>query len=48
MHRAENTEIDTSFVAIIKAFKALSDVKIIFPIHPRTKKILQEKNYTKR
>ena len=43
MHRAENTEIDTSFVAIIKAFKALSDVKIIFPIHPRTKKILQEK-----
>jgi UDP-N-acetylglucosamine 2-epimerase len=44
MHRAENTEIDATFIALIKAFKALSDVKIIFPIHPRTKNILLEKN----
>ena len=43
MHRAENTEIDTSFLSIIKAFTSLSDVKIVFPIHPRTKKILQRK-----
>jgi UDP-N-acetylglucosamine 2-epimerase (non-hydrolysing) len=43
MHRAENTEIDTSFLSIIKAFSTLSDVKIVFPIHPRTKKILEEK-----
>ncbi len=43
MHRAENTEIDTSFLSIIKAFTTLSDVKIVFPIHPRTKKILEEK-----
>jgi UDP-N-acetylglucosamine 2-epimerase len=43
MHRAENTEIDSSFLSIIKAFNSLSDVKIVFPIHPRTKKILKEK-----
>ena len=43
MHRAENTEIDTSFLSIIRAFTSLSDVKIIFPIHPRTKKILEGK-----
>ena len=43
MHRAENTEIDTSFLSIIRAFTTLSDVKIVFPIHPRTKKILEEK-----
>ncbi|CAN5860314.1 hypothetical protein BH23THE1_BH23THE1_19640 [soil metagenome] len=43
MHKAENTEIDTSFVSIIRAFTNLSDVKIVFPIHPRTKKILQAK-----
>ncbi len=42
MHRAENTEIDNSFLSIIKAFTSLSDVKIVFPIHPRTKKILQK------
>ncbi len=43
MHRAENTEIDTSFISIIKAFTSLSDIKMVFPIHPRTKKILQRK-----
>ncbi|TVP41713.1 UDP-N-acetylglucosamine 2-epimerase [Candidatus Nitrosocosmicus arcticus] len=43
MHRAENTEIDGSFLSIISAFKAIPDVKIVFPIHPRTKKILVEK-----
>ncbi|MBA2268244.1 MAG: UDP-N-acetylglucosamine 2-epimerase [Nitrosopumilus sp.] len=43
MHRAENTEIDTSFLSIIRAFTSLSDVKIVFPIHPRTKKILEGK-----
>jgi UDP-N-acetylglucosamine 2-epimerase (non-hydrolysing) len=43
MHRAENTEIDTSFLSIIRTFKNLSDVKIVFPMHPRTQKILKEK-----
>lgn len=43
MHRAENTEIDTTFLSIIKAFTSLSNVNFVFPIHPRTKKILQTK-----
>ncbi len=47
MHRAENTEIDTSFLSIIRAFTSLSDVKIVFPIHPSHKKILQVRNYIK-
>ena len=43
MHRAENTEIDDSFLSAISAFEAIPDVKIVFPIHPRTKKIFVEK-----
>jgi UDP-N-acetylglucosamine 2-epimerase (non-hydrolysing) len=44
MHRAENTELDDSFHSIIRAFKSLSEFKIVFPLHPRTKKILEYKN----
>lgn len=44
MHRAENTEFDTSFLSIIRAFECLSDTSIVFPIHPRTRKILEKKN----
>jgi UDP-N-acetylglucosamine 2-epimerase (non-hydrolysing) len=43
MHRAENTEFDDSFLSIIRAFKSISEVKIVFPLHPRTKKILERK-----
>lgn len=43
MHRAENTTVDTSFVSMINAFKSLSDIQIVFPIHPRTEKILKQK-----
>ncbi|MGD9535288.1 MAG: non-hydrolyzing UDP-N-acetylglucosamine 2-epimerase [Candidatus Nitrosocosmicus sp.] len=43
MHRAENTESDITFLSILRAFTALSDVKIVFPIHPRTKRILEKK-----
>lgn len=43
MHRAENTLSDESFLSIVKAFKTLSEVNFVFPIHPRTKRILQEK-----
>lgn len=42
MHRAENTARDTNLLSIIKAFESLPDVKIVFPIHPRTEKILKE------
>lgn len=44
MHRAENTELDDSFLSIIRAFKYLSEFKIVFPLHPRTRKILESKN----
>jgi UDP-N-acetylglucosamine 2-epimerase (non-hydrolysing) len=45
MHRAENTESDESFLSIIKAFKALPDFNFVFPLHPRTRKILEHKDY---
>jgi len=48
MHRAENTELDDSFISIIHAFETLSDVKIVFPMHPRTKNILKNKNLLQR
>lgn len=48
MHRAENTDSDHSLVSIIRAFEILSKVEreleIVFPIHPRTAYILEEKN----
>jgi UDP-N-acetylglucosamine 2-epimerase (non-hydrolysing) len=44
MHRAENTELDNSFLSIIKAFESLSEFRIVFPLHPRTRKILESKN----
>jgi UDP-N-acetylglucosamine 2-epimerase (non-hydrolysing) len=43
MHRAENTEFDESFLNVIKAFKTLSEFTIVFPLHPRTRKILEVK-----
>lgn len=43
MHRAENTENDASFISLIKAFTDLSEFQIVFPIHPRTEKILKNK-----
>ncbi len=48
MHRAENTAFIESFLSIIKSFEKLSDTKIVFPIHPRTEKILREMNLYKR
>jgi len=48
MHRAENTDSKDSLIAIIHAFELLSEIKIVFPIHPRTKKVLKEKNLYER
>ena len=42
MHRAENVDDKTRVTNIISALKELSDMNIIFPIHPRTKKTLQD------
>ena len=41
MHRAENVDDKQRVTSIIEALKELSDMNIIFPIHPRTKNTLQ-------
>ena len=41
MHRAENVDDKQRVTNIIEALKELSDMNIIFPIHPRTKNTLQ-------
>lgn len=42
MHRAENVDIKERVVNIIAALKELTQMNIIFPIHPRTKNTLEE------
>jgi UDP-N-acetylglucosamine 2-epimerase len=44
MHRAENTDSQNSLISVIRSFEILSEIKIVFPIHPRTKHILKRKN----
>lgn len=44
MHRAENVDDKSRVTSIIDALKELKDMNIIFPIHPRTKKTLQDFN----
>ena len=41
MHRAENVDVRERVINIIGALKELSDMNIIFPIHPRTKNTLE-------
>lgn len=41
MHRAENVDVRERVTSIIAALKELSDMNIIFPIHPRTKNTLE-------
>lgn len=42
MHRAENTDSKSSLVSVIRAFERLPEIKIVFPIHPRTAGVLKE------
>jgi UDP-N-acetylglucosamine 2-epimerase len=42
MHRAENTDSKASLVSVIRAFERLPEIRIVFPIHPRTAKSLEE------
>jgi UDP-GlcNAc3NAcA epimerase len=44
IHRAENTDDPNRLAAIVKAVNKLSNHKFVFPIHPRTKKILDQQN----
>jgi len=42
MHRAENVDNRQRMIDVVNALSELRDLNIIFPIHPRTKKQLQE------
>ena len=42
MHRAENVDVKQRVISIIDALKELTDMDIIFPIHPRTKHTLEK------
>lgn len=42
IHRAENTDDPVRLKNIVQAVNSLSEKKFIFPVHPRTKKILAE------
>ncbi len=43
MHRAENTDSADNLISIIRALEIIDEI-VVFPIHPRTKNILKEKN----
>ena len=42
IHRAENTDDPKRLDAIFKAINTLNDFSFIFPVHPRTKKIINQ------
>ncbi|AMD17765.1 UDP-N-acetylglucosamine 2-epimerase [Methanobrevibacter sp. YE315] len=42
MHRAENVDFKERVAEIIAALKELTDMNVIFPIHPRTKNMLEK------
>lgn len=44
IHRQENTDNTANLLSILKAIEA-TDRKVIFPMHPRTKKILKKTRY---
>ena len=44
IHRAENTDNLTRLSSIVSAINSLNKYKFIFPVHPRTKKILVQNN----
>ncbi|GHT96189.1 UDP-N-acetyl glucosamine 2-epimerase [Spirochaetia bacterium] len=42
IHRAENTDNPDRLKAIVTAINRLTDYRFIFPVHPRTRKILEQ------
>ncbi|MEW6605698.1 MAG: UDP-N-acetylglucosamine 2-epimerase (non-hydrolyzing), partial [Thermoproteota archaeon] len=42
MHRAENTDSKANLASVIRAFEQLPEIRIVFPIHPRTAGVLKE------
>lgn len=47
LHRSENTDDPTRFAGILEAFNSL-DEPVIFPVHPRARKILGEIGFVSR
>jgi UDP-N-acetylglucosamine 2-epimerase len=45
IHRAENTDQPDNLKGILNAFKLLQET-VVFPVHPRTRKTLEEINYS--
>jgi UDP-N-acetylglucosamine 2-epimerase (non-hydrolysing)/UDP-GlcNAc3NAcA epimerase len=45
VHRAENTDDPTRLRNILTAFGDM-DEPVVFPIHPRTRRVLEQQNYT--
>ena len=41
VHRSENTDDPVRLTAILEAFNAIED-EIVFPVHPRTRKVIKE------
>jgi UDP-N-acetylglucosamine 2-epimerase (non-hydrolysing) len=48
MHRAENTGRKENLLSMIRSFEKLNNHDIVFPIHPRTKKVLESYNLFER
>jgi len=46
IHRAENTDDSVRLSSIVNAVNNLTSYKFVFPIHPRTRKILEQLNLT--
>ncbi len=44
VHRAENTDVPERLNNILSTFKAMNQI-IVFPVHPRTRKLLQSQGY---
>lgn len=46
IHRAENTDDPARLASIVEAINNLTSFRFILPIHPRTRKILEQQNLT--
>lgn len=45
LHRAENTDDLQRLISILNAIKSISsEITVVFPVHPRTKKIMEDNN----
>jgi len=42
MHRAANTDSKEDLFELLRAVRAVDDIEVVFPIHPRTKKAFRE------